>query len=235
MSDTIAIVVDETTRESPQTVDFTGTAKLDGTTFQALLLLKSAISHNHDTVYTKLGITNTFWYDGAAATPAVTNGAAVATAESTTYKITEDFLEFNGTDESTDSEAVARIKLPELWDLGTLRIKVAWASKTGATAAEYVEWLLSINATSDGDVRDIAWSADVAVEDQVTAAETEQLSIASGEITVGNTPAAGDTLRIRIKRDHTHVGAGTGVAEKIRLLGLYIEYKETSTPRTPWS
>lgn len=176
----------------------------------------------------------TMWLGAGAMIPSKTNGAAASTPEGTNYKLVSDVLDFAS---SADQSAQAVFQLPRNWDRGPIKAQVHWRpGAAGATAGQYVGWMLSGGAVGDGDVVDRALGAGVTVADQVLAGldTVEHVSAASAEITLGGNPALGDRLHLQITRDADYSGGGTAMPVVARLLGLEIQYRVTGTAEA-WS
>lgn len=148
-----------------------------------------------------------------AMTRRTTNGPAVGTSETATNKVMVETLDF---DQSTAEYAQIRFFMPKRWDEGTVTVQFYWT----ATTTGNVVWAAQGVALSDDDVLDTAFGTAQTVTDGVTAANDLMISSATGAITIGGTPAAGDLVVFQFYRDASN-GSDT-LAADAKLLGVKI-------------
>lgn len=171
----------------------------------------------------------TMWIGAGAMVPSKTNGATAATGQTTSYLLTEDYLDYSA---SVDQASELALQLPANWDRGTVKVKLHWRpAAAGATAGQYVGWVVSAGAVGDGDTVDRALGAAVTVADQALAglAAAEHVTPASAAITIGGDPQAGDRLQLKISRDADYAGGGVAMPVAARLLGIELQYGVTGT------
>ena len=166
----------------------------------------------------------TKYIDAAEMIPCTTDSALQGTTEWPANDVDIDQLAFDAG--ATPERAQFKIKLPENWDLGTLRIKYDWTGAAGATAGDTVEWRIKARAIRDNDAIDVAMGTRQLIVDTliVDNGTDWQMSGATPALTVSGTPAAGCTLLFEIDRN----GPGTDtMAEDALLYGLTIQYKKS--------
>lgn len=146
--------------------------------------------------------------------PRTTNGAARGLTETSTNDAMLDTLDF---DQTTQEGATLFYKPPKSWDLGTITFIVYWTADAGS-AAETFELELDAVALSNDDALDVAWGTAVGASDALIATGDLHISAESSAVTVGGTPAAGDAIMIRIKRDV----ANDTLAADARVLGVEV-------------
>ena len=162
-------------------------------------------------------------------TPRVTNGAAGATEEYATNDINLDYFLFDG---ATEEGVQFTIAMPDEWDRSTIKAKFYWDASTGASAADGVTWGISAQALSNDDAIDTAFGASVDTDDVVIAVGDLHVSPASAAVTVSGTPALGDMCVFEVTRV---VGdAQDDMTEDAKLLGVMIQYNESTTASSQW-
>jgi hypothetical protein len=169
----------------------------------------------------------TKFFTASAFTPAITNGAIAGNEETTTYKRNYDYLAFKGVDNDTSAEV--KFRMPEDWDLSTIKVKVDWGIATGASASD-VQFELSAGAIRNASSMDYDLGTVVDLVDTVIAVGDLHQTDASGAITVGGTPAKGDLITMKIARDYNHVT----VPEDVKVYGVILEYGALPASPTAW-
>jgi hypothetical protein len=129
--------------------------------------------------------------------PRTTNGAARGLTETSTNDAMLDTLDF---DQSTQEGATLFWKPPKSWNRGTISFRFFWTADAG-TAAQTFEVELDAVAISDDDALDATWGTAVGVSDALIATGDLHISDESSAVTVGGSPADGDAVMFRIKRD----------------------------------
>lgn len=153
--------------------------------------------------------------------PSVTTGATAATYEYTTNDVTVDSYDFD----STGSDSIQGVlPLPAEWDLGTIKFKFVWAAATGASTSDTTRWGVQCLAVSNDDVLDTAYPSATTVDDTVLGTGDLHVSDATSAVTVSGSPAADDTILIRITRP----SFGT-LSEDARLLAVIVDYGISGT------
>lgn len=149
-------------------------------------------------------------------TPRVALGPGSTTTETATNKVVIRSLDF---DPSTQEFAAVAIGMPKSWNLGTVTFRYRWTAASGAGG---VAFQLRAVALSDDDAIDTAYGTAVIVTDTLTAPGDVMLSAESAAITIGNTPAVGDTVWFELSR--VVADAADTLAVDARILGVDIFY-----------
>lgn len=170
---------------------------------------------------------NTLFIPAGAMTPATTAGAAAATKEATTNKQNYDVFAFDGA--STESVWFV-VRMPDIWDLGTLKAVFHWAPDAGGSGA--VVWGLSSVAVSNDDPIDVAPGTEVTVADSVIAVGDLHTTSATAAMTVGGTPAAGDVVFFKLRRNPAD--GGDTMTQDALLLGVTLQWRESATEAVAW-
>ena len=123
----------------------------------------------------------------------------------------------------TAADEFATIKLtpPRNWDAGTITVILKWT--TGAEGAGTVIWGVAGVAVADLDDLSAAatnYGTEITVTDTQTTINEEQFSPRTAAITLANTPVAGDSVYLKIRRD----GATDTFPNIAFLLGIFIEW-----------
>lgn len=166
------------------------------------------------------------WVGASSMIPRTSSGAATATVELTSNDIMVDYLDF---DQSAEEGATFCVSLPNRWNQGTIKAKFYW---TAASGSGDVIWGIRGLASSDNDVLDVAYGTEVTVTDTLHAANDMHVSIASGEVTVANTPVVDDLLFFQVVRKGAAVG--DTLTADARLIGVKIQYLEGAAS-TAWA
>lgn len=160
----------------------------------------------------------------AAMTPATTNGAASATLESTTNKVTYKVLDF---DQTTEEFAHFAVPFPKSWNRSTITFEVLWTASAGSGG---VVWALEAIALSDDDAIDTAYGTAVQVSDTLIATGDVHKTAVSSALTVGGSPAVGDLVFFRIKRVPAD-GSDTLTGDA-RLIGIRLFFTQNAADDT---
>jgi hypothetical protein len=179
---------------------------------------------------TKTGVYRTIWVDAGAMVARETDGAEAATEEYATNDIMSDHFLFDG---ATTNEGVQfRVAMPDEWDRSTIKVKFFWDAATGASADDGVVWQIAAGALSNDDAIDAALGTAVHVDDAVTAVGDLHVTAATGAVTVGGSPALGDMVIFEVER--LQDDGNDDMAEDAKLLGVQIQYQESSTEPSAW-
>ncbi len=157
---------------------------------------------------------STIWVPAAAMYGATTNGAATGSAESSTNKVMSKSLDF---DTSTQEFAHFAVRFPKNWNEGTVTFAPIWSAASGSGG---VVWALQGVALSDDDALDTAFGTEQTSTDTLITANDVHVGPTSSAITIAGTPAAGDLVFFRIKRNVSDGSDTLGV--DARLLGVAI-------------
>jgi len=109
---------------------------------------------------------------------------------------------------------------PKRWNRGTVTVRIYYT--TTATDADGVTWGVKALALSDGNAFASAYGTAVTVDDTLQSATGLLLSITTGAVTIGGSPADGDFTNIRIFRDPTD--AADTASEDAILVGAVVLY-----------
>jgi hypothetical protein len=174
---------------------------------------------------TRAGLPREIWIDAAAMIPRTSNGPATATVELAANKQNFDCLDF---DASVIEYAQCKVSLPEQWGGGLVKAKLYWTAASGSGS---VVWAVQAVACSDDDAMDTSWGTAVTVTDALLA--TNDCHVATtGAITIGGSPAIADLIYFQVYRDAIN-GSDT-LAVDARLLGVKLQYAESSTEAAAW-
>jgi hypothetical protein len=167
---------------------------------------------------------DTIYIDASAMIPCTTNGALQGTKEYGTNDIDMDHFAFDGG--ATEERVQFKLKMPENWDLSTVKAKFDWSSDTGSTAGDTVEWGIKAGALSNDDAIDAALGTAQVITDTLLAnnGTDMQISDATPALTIGGTPALGDELIFGIYRN---TDGTDDMAEDAWLFGVTIQYTKT--------
>lgn len=135
------------------------------------------------------------WIPAAAFNPEVTNGAARGYTSLATNLQIQDSLDF---DQTTQEFANVLIKLPKRWNLSTLTFIPHWTAAAGSGG---VVWAVQAAVISNDDPANPSWGTEQTSTDTLLATGDEHAGPESSAITAGGSPAAGDLLWLRIKRN----------------------------------
>lgn len=160
-----------------------------------------------------------FYLDGGSIIPAITAGAALALEETSTNKLTQGFLSFQGS--TADTHGFFSFRPPSNWDGGTFRAKVIWRGASGCSAGDNVRFYIAAAAAGDGDAEDLALGTAVNIDDTVNTDSTRRnITAASGAITPSGTPAVGDKITFRVSRDYDYGGSPMSEAAQVEAVIL---------------
>tara|TARA_R100000995_G_scaffold20448_2_gene8511 strand:+ start:905 stop:2233 length:1329 start_codon:yes stop_codon:yes gene_type:complete len=172
----------------------------------------------------------TIYVDAGSMVPSTTNGADAGTEEASSNDVMSDFFAF---DTSTDEYVQFKLVMPEQWNAGTVKAKFYWKPSSSTTTSHDVQWGIQATAHADGGTIDATWgTAATAATDNVlgTAAGKVHISAASGACTIAGSPAEGELVYFRVFRDVS----GDDLNEDAHLLGVNIQYQESSTASAAW-
>ncbi len=167
------------------------------------------------------------WIGAGAMTPATTSGAAPATIETATNDVAYDVYKFDG---ATAESVWFNLRMPDEWDLGTVKAIFYWEPDTGGSGA--VTWGLAGVATSNDDALDSAPGTEVLVSDSVIAVGDLHITSATAAVTIGGSPALGDLIAFRVRRVPSD--AGDTMTQDACLLGVAIQWREGTTEPVAW-
>lgn len=180
-----------------------------------------------DLTLTLTGGYDTIYIDAAAMIPSTTNGALQGTKEYGTNDIDIDYFAFDAG--ATEERVQFKLKMPENWDIGTIKVKFDWTSDTGSTAGDTVEWGIKAGALSNDDAIDAALGTAQVITDTLLANNGTDLQTtgATPALTVGGTPALGDVIVFEVYRN---TDGTDDMAEDAWLTGITIQYSKAGVP-----
>jgi len=165
--------------------------------------------------------TGTFdiWIPAAAMRPATTNGcAAITDVEITATQPDLQVLDF---DPDTDEFAQFSIAMPKSWDESTITALFFWTNPNAVST--YAVWGIQGVAVAGAATIDVAYgSAQTTTSQFGGTANFLAASSATGAVTIGGSPAAGELTFFQVYRDANNV-ADT-LTTDARLLGVKIIY-----------
>ena len=157
--------------------------------------------------------------------PRTSNGCAtLATLETTTNKVNLPYLAFDATTQEFAQAIVPR--MPKSWNESTITAIPIWAHP--ATTTNFgVVWGVSAVALSDDDAADTAFGTAQTSTDTGGTTSDIYHGPATSAITIGNSPAEGDTVVIQVSRNPSD-GSDT-MAVDAYFLGLLIRVTTNAT------
>ena len=169
-------------------------------------------------------IRHVFWPSGGMI-PRPVNGAYAAILESSINHVMLDVYDFD----PVTAEFGCFTGNLERWNGGTIKCRPSWTAGSGSGG---VVWGFQARAYADTDALDQAWGSIQTSTDTLNSVLTENVGPATAAISVEVTPASGTRLSLQVSRVPSD-GSDT-LAVDARLLGVWIEYTEKSTPETAW-
>ena len=133
-------------------------------------------------------------------TAATTNGAATGTIETGTNKVIASVKDF---DQTTQEFVGLAIQSPTWWNASTVTVQFIWTAASGTGA---VVWAAQGIAFSDDDAMDTAYGTEQTATDTLITAVDDHHSPVTSAITIAGTPAAGDLVCLRFKRNPADAG-----------------------------
>jgi hypothetical protein len=170
---------------------------------------------------TRTGVRRTMYVNAGAMIPRATEGAARATVELATNDIMFDSVDF---DSGLPEGVGFWIHLPPTWNAGALTVKYHWTA-SGGVAGETVRWVIRARGYADDSALDQTLGAAQSVDDTLLATGDMHISATTGAWTLAGDAAASRPVYVEVTRDT----ANDNLSADARLLGLVIEYTESST------
>lgn len=178
------------------------------------------------TAYEPVGVYRTVPVPAGAMIPRTTNGAEAATQENATNDIMEDVMLF---DAGATVEGVGFwVNFTDQWDAGTVKVKFSWTAASGSGG---VTWGIAGQSYADSAAIDQALGTRVDVDDTLITAVDLHTTAASAAVTIADA-AAGDWVYFEITRQTGD--ANDTLAVDAELLGVTIQYLESSTEQAAW-
>lgn len=172
----------------------------------------------------RTGVVRNQWIPAGAMQARTTSGATSASTETSTNKVNYDYFDFTNASITYVQFGWA---MPDEWNRGTIKVKFYWLPATGSGN---IQWGIQAQALSDGDAMDSAWGTAQVILDTVGSTGNVHCTSATPALTVGGSPALGDVIQFQIYRDTTN----NTLAATARLLGVAIQYTESSTEPSAW-
>jgi len=175
----------------------------------------------------RVGVYRTVWIDAGAMVSSSTNGMATGSyTPSGSDNMTADAYD---ADDTTSESVQFKWAMPDEWDRGTVKVKFYMVSTNSSGAAVF-------NLAGGAASHDDAFGAILGTAQQstntVTAANDLSVSAATAAITMAGTPALGDLLILKLSRLPGDDGDTLG--GDARLLGLQLQYTESTTEPSAW-
>ena len=153
--------------------------------------------YNSTTPYTTISIPAAAWWGVSPSSASKVNGGFVMTSTGTSaFNIPGDSYHLFDPPASTATFAITSFRMPFEWDGGTIAFQVSWHASSGARTN--VGWSLGAVAISSGDSVWQSFTSSVTVFSTFASSFTEILSPMSAAVTVGNSPAPGDRVKLRL-------------------------------------
>ena len=165
--------------------------------------------------------THELWIPAGAMYTVTTSGAAYTARELATNDIMVSSFNF---DTTTSEKAQFNWSTPANWNAGTVRFKLYWTN-TGGSAAQTIDFDLAGVAFSDDDPMDTAVGTAQNVTDTYIANNDNHVSAYSSAITIGGSPAVGDTVIFQLSRDT----ASDNLGVDCEVLGVLLEYSTSKS------
>ena len=121
--------------------------------------------------------------------------------------------------------AMAKVRTPEDWDGGQLKIKVAWIGADGCSAGQTVQWVIRAKASGPGEAILNPWGTPSVIWGPVTAPGNLE-ECTTPAFTLSGSPSAGDYLYFLIHRSGTDA-VKNNMLVKALLFGLTFQFKTT--------
>jgi hypothetical protein len=153
---------------------------------------------------------------------ATTNGAAIGVVESSVNKVLYKTLDF---DTATQEFAGFTVPFPKSYNNGTVTFAPIW---TAASGTGTVVWALQGVACSNDDAIDAAYGTEQTSTDTLIATGDVHIGPTSDAITIAGTPAAGDLVFFRIKRNV----ADDDLNADARLIGIRLYFTQNAADDT---
>jgi|SRR3990167_240558 len=194
-------------------------------------------SSDIDTLFIHKGVYEDFYIDAIGFTELQNSGATQNSEEYTGTSLNTDNLisdYFSFTAQTRDEAIQARLKFPDIWDLGTIKAKIYWDTDVGSRVGDGVTWGVKGGSLSNSDVLsgETIYGTEVNVSDTIINPKTLHISSASTTIAIGGNPILNDLIYLQVSRK---VNDGNDISTKsAKFLGMSIQYKQKLTGTTQW-
>ncbi len=184
--------------------------------------VQSVASTNFGNVTIDVGTTigkHSIWVPATAMAETVTAGCSVLTAVETTAGRPDLLVRDFAT--AADDHAQFSIAFPDTWNKNTLTFKAYWTT-AGAVSTGIAIGLQALSVGDNESIDAVFGTANVMIDDAQGAANELYIVAESGAITVGGTPANGETVFFDVFRDVSDTN--DDMTQDMRLIGLKIFY-----------
>ena len=157
-----------------------------------------------------------------------TSGAASGSEEATTNKQMNSYFDF---DAASDEFVQYVFNMPDEYDGGTFKCKFYWKDAATPGSGDVVWGIQAVAVSNDGAI-DSSFGTAKTVTDTYIASGDVHITSATSAVTIAGNPALADLTYFQIYRDADN-GSDT-YTQDARLLGVAIQYKETTTAPVIW-
>jgi len=179
---------------------------------------------------TRVGLVRNVWIDAGAMVASTTNGAATGTYAPTgsADNPTMDVYDF---DDTTSESVQFKWSMPDEWNRGTIKAKFYCVSTNSTNAAMFGLSAATVRHDDPLNPYALFGSAQFSTN-TITAANDLSISPATAAITLSGTPALGNLIMFNLLR--TPASAGDTLVGDARLIGVSIQYTESTTEPAAW-
>jgi len=201
----------------PGTLTTLSTTNFDGNLSATDTTVQAAMETLDELTASGGGSTN-FYINADAMKSQSTNGATKGLTELSTNSVMIAYADF---DAATDEFLQYDLIMPSNYANGTITCTFEWTTATTAGTGDAV-WGCQAMAVSNDDPYDATWGTAVTVTDSFLLAGDRHYTSATTAITIGGTPATGDSIHLRFYRDADN-GSDT-YTEDARLVRVLISF-----------
>jgi hypothetical protein len=177
---------------------------------------------------TRVGVVRELWFTPNQIDIIAGSGAGVARGTYTVPASSQAMTSLDFTDANTTGYIGFFWSPPDSWNAGAVKMRIYWTATAG-TVGDGVVWAYTATAQGDGDT--IAVTSGATTTDTYQGADKLHISPTIA-LTPSNTPLVGDMLSIRVTRVGSN-GADVLTGDA-KVLGIKIQYTETSVEPVPW-
>lgn len=194
--------------------------------FLATLAGVGAATGAGNVMRTRTGVYRSFWVDAGAWRPSATNGAT-AGEYTNPEGVTRDVIDFA---DDTNEVATVSFALPAEASLSSFAVDIRYWQSSATSGTNVL--LVSVGSQAPGEAS-VTFGSAVAVTNSVAATTNTISRVLASGVVPGGSPAAGDTLVLKIERqsDNGHDTA----AGFLRAHGLRFQFQESTTEPSAFS
>mgnify|MGYP001576910362 CR=1 FL=1 len=178
------------------------------------------------------------YFDAASFSTLKSSGATSNTEEYTgtslnTDNIVSDYYSFTG--QTRDEGIQIKIRMPDDWDLSTIKSKIYWDPDKGSSTGDKVVWGIKGGSVSNDDTLsgETIFGTEITLADTVITPQDLHITSASTAITIAGTPVLDDLIILQISRKVNN--SNDTMTQSAKLLGCAVQYKEMlSSGATQW-